>query len=120
MFGNEEPRSGGRYFGIIPHGTNGSYSFYTGEQGSVGSASVTMNQRFRMECSTTTSKILTVKIDGATKFTSSYPGTILTYDNTTSTSANKGKIYIFTNHNSSGSIHTSQRIGGMRVYSFKM
>lgn len=120
LFGNEEPRSGGRYFAIVPHGSNGNFAFYTGETGSVGSASVTVNKRFRMECTTTTAKLLTVKIDNITKFTATYPGTIMTYANTTSTSANKGKVYIFTNHNSSNSTHTSQRIGGMRLYSFKM
>ena len=120
LFGNEEPRSGGRYFAIVPHGSNGNFSFYTGEKGSVGSASVTVNKRFRMECFTTTAKSLTVKIDNTTRFTATYPGTIMTYSNTTSTSANKGKVYIFTNHNSSNSTHTSQRIGGMKLYSFKM
>ena len=120
LFGNEEPRDGGRYFGIIPHGSNGNFSFYTGQTGSVGSASITINKLFCMECITTTNKSLTVKIDNVPAFTATYPGTIITYTNTTSTSANKGKIYIFTNHNSSNSTHTSQRIGGMKLYSFKM
>ena len=120
LFGNEEPRSGGRYFGIIPHGSNGTYSFYAGETGSVNSASITLKKRFKMECSTTIGKTLTVSIDGVKKFTSSYPGTIMTYANTTSTSANKGRIYIFTNNNSSNSAYISQRISGMRLYAFQM
>ena len=120
LFGNEEPRDGGRYFAIVPHGSGGTYNFYTGQTGSVGSASITLNKRFHMECFTTTAKSLTIVIDGVNKLTATYPGTIMTYANTTSTSADKGKIYIFTNHNSSSSAHTSQRIGGMRLYSFKM
>lgn len=121
LFGNEEPFSGGRYFSIVPHGTNGNYSFYVGSTTSISTASATVGSRFVMECETTTAKALTVKINGQSAFTKTYAGTVMGYANTTSTHASKGRIYIFANHNSSTSgASPIQNVGGMKLYSFKM
>ena len=121
LFGNEEPFSGGRYFSIVPHGSSGKYSFYVGSSTGLASASTTVGTRFTMECETTTAKVLTVKVNGTTSFSKTYAGTVMAYANTTSTNANKGKIYIFANHNSGSNGDTGiQIVGGMKLYSFKM
>ena len=123
LFGNEEPYSGGRYFSIVPHGANGTYGYYVGSNAPLvgGVTTCTVGTRFNMECSTTTAKLFTLKVNGATLKTATYSGTVCGYANTTSTNATKGKIYIFANHNSSSNGASAiQNIGGMRLYSFKM
>lgn len=121
LFGNEEPFSGGRYFSIVPHGNNGNFSFYVGSSTGLLGGSVALNTRFTMECSTSSDKKFTLKIQGTTVNTLSYGGTVMAYANTTSTHASKGKIYIFANHNSSTSgASPIQNIGGMKLYGFKM
>lgn len=53
LFGNEEPYSGGRYFSIVPHGSNGTYGYYVGSKAPAvsGVATCTIGTRFIMECS---------------------------------------------------------------------
>jgi hypothetical protein len=121
LFGNEEPYTGGdRYFGIIPHGSNGSYSIYTGT-GSVTTVAPGVNKRFTMDLETTSSKTLKAILNGTQISNNAYNGTIKAYSNTSSTHASKGKIYIFSNHNSySYGAGPTQNIGGMKLYSFKM
>jgi hypothetical protein len=120
LFGNEEPYNGGdRYFGIIPHGSNGSYGIYTGTS-SVANISPGVGNRFTLECSTNTSKQLSVKVNGGAATTASYNGTVMSYNHSTTGSANKGEIFIFSNHNSSSGAAPIQNIGGMKLYAFKM
>ena len=123
LFGNEEPYSGGRYFSIVPHGTNGTYGYYVGSNSPLvsGIATCTVGTRFKLECETNASKLFTVKVNGTLKTSATYSGTVMGYGNTTSTNANRGKIYIFSNHNSGSSGDSPiQQVGGMRLYSFKM
>ena len=123
LFGNEEPFSGGRYFSIVPHGSGGSYAYYVGSNAPLISqtATCTLGTRFNMECSTTSAKLFTVKVNGTVLKTGTYSGTVCGYANTTSTHASKGKIYIFANHNSSTKgASPIQNIGGMKLYAFKM
>jgi hypothetical protein len=56
LFGNEEPFSGGRYFSVVPHGSNGTYSYYVGSNSPLQSGVKTCNvgERFTMECQTAT------------------------------------------------------------------
>lgn len=120
LFGNEEKYEGGdRYFSIIPHGKNGSFSLYTGK-GSVQTVSLGLETRFTLDCSTSDNKLTTLVND--TQISSvAYTGTVKTYANATSTDASKGKIYLFANHNSTNNgAGPTQTVGGMRVYSFKM
>lgn len=121
LFGNEEKRADGgdRYFAIIPHGSGGSFGIYTGI-GSVITVSPGVGSRFTLECETTSSKSFTAKVNGSTVGTATYSGTVMTYSNTPSTDASKGKIYIFSNHNSSSGAAAIQNIGGMKLYAFKM
>ena len=124
LFGNEEPYSGGRYFSIVPHGINGSYSYYVGSNAPLisGVSTCTINQRFTLECETTNTKLFTVKVNGTVKTSKTYSGTVTGYANTTSSNANRGKIYIFANHNSSNNPPDAgiQMVGGMKLYGFKM
>lgn len=121
LFGNEEPFSGGRYFSIVPHGNGGNFSFYVGSSTGLLGGSIALDTRFTMECSTSSDKKFTLKIQGTTVNTLSYGGTVMAYANTTSTHESKGKIYIFANHNSSTSgASPIQNIGGMKLYGFKM
>jgi hypothetical protein len=74
-----------------------------------------------MECTTDANKLFTLKVNGTVKTTGTYSGTVMAYANTTSTAADRGRIYIFCNHNSSsGGVGPIQNVGGMRLYSFKM
>ena len=122
LFGNEEKYSGGdRYFCIIPHGNNGNFSMYAGSSGSLGNVSLGVNTRFKMDCTTTAAKNLTVKVNGSQVLSKTYAGTMMSYANTSSTdTANKGRIYIFANHNSNSGAAPIQNVGGMKLYSFKM
>lgn len=56
LFGNEEPFSGGRYFSVVPHGSNGTYGYYVGSNAPLQSGVKTCNvgERFKMECQTAT------------------------------------------------------------------
>lgn len=121
LFGNEEKRSDGgdRYFGIIPHGINGTFALYTGTSG-VLSIATGINNRFTLECETDGNKKLTAKLNGSQAGSATYSGTIMTYPNTSSTHKSKGLVYIFSNHNSSSGDDAIQNIGGMRLYNFKM
>lgn len=120
LFGNEEYYDGSsRYFSIIPHGANGSFNLYTGT-GAISSVAPGLTTRFTLDCSTGSNK-LTVKLNGTQVSQTTYSGTIKTYANSTSTNASKGKIYIFSNHNSGNDgANPTQHIGGMRLYNFKM
>jgi hypothetical protein len=121
LFGNEEKFSGGdRYFGIIPHGSNGNFNMYVGSSGGLGSVAIGLNTRFMMECNTTDAKVFTVKLNGTQVLSKSYTGTVMAYANTSSTHASKGKIYIFSNHNSTSGADPIQNVGGVKLYSFKM
>lgn len=121
LFGNEEKYSGGdRYFGIIPHGINGTFSMYVGSSGGIGSVSPGLETRFTLECATTTAKVFTAKLNGTQALSKTYTGTMMAYANTSSTDASRGKIYIFSNHNSGSGAAAIQNVGGMRLYSFKM
>lgn len=123
LFGNEEPFSEGRYFSIVPHGSNGSYGYYVGSNAPLrsGIATCTVGMRFNMECTTDANKLFTLKVNDVVKTTATYSGTVMAYTNTTSTAADRGRIYIFCNHNSSsGGVGPIQNVGGMRLYSFKM
>ena len=131
MFGNEEhvvsTASGGRYFSIIPHGSQTSSAIYAGSTNQ-GSLSTALNTRFLMDIYTTTSKTLYASMNGVSKISAkSYSGSVITNPNKLTNGV--GQIYIFANHNSgtgavlSGatpSMAGSQIMAGMRVYSFKM
>lgn len=123
LFGNEEPFSGGRYFSIVPHGSNGSYGYYVGSNAPLksGVSTCTVGTRFNMECTTDANKLFTLKVNDTVKTTDTYSGTVMAYANTTSTASDRGRIYIFANHNSSsGGTAAIQNVGGMRLYAFKM
>lgn len=121
LFGNEEKYSGGdRYFCIIPHGSNGTFNIYTGTSGGLGNVALGLNTRVLMECETTAAKNLTVKVNGESKLSKTYAGTVMSYANTSATDASKGLIYIFSNHNSASGAAPIQNVGGMKLYSFKM
>lgn len=120
LFGNEEYYDGSsRYFSIIPHGANGSFNLYTGT-GAISNVAPGLTTRFTLDCSTESNK-LTVKLNGTQVSQTTYSGTVKTYANSTSTDTSKGKIYIFSNHNSGkDGANPTQNIGGMRLYNFKM
>ena len=131
MFGNEEhvvsTASGGRYFSIIPHGSQTSSAIYAGSTNQ-GSLSTTLNTRFLMDIYTTTSKTIYASMNGVSKISAkSYSGSVITNPNKLTNGV--GQIYIFANHNSgTGAVLSgatpimagSQIMAGMRVYSFKM
>ncbi len=120
LFGNEEKFTGGdRYFGIIPHGKSGSFGMYVGT-GSIGTVSLPVGTRTTLECSTTTDKTFTAKVNGAAVLSKTYSGTMMAYANTSSTNEHRGKIFIFSNHNSNSGASPIQNVGGMKLYAFKM
>lgn len=123
LWGNEEYYSGSsRYFSGVPHGSNGNYSYYIGTGGLTG-FSVTIGTRTKIEISTIATKKYTIKKDGAIVIDShSYSGTVQA-GTATPVTENRGKIYIFCNHNSSAAgtnAAGTQYVGGMTLYSFKM
>ena len=123
LFGNEEPRSGGRYFSIVPHGTNGTYGYYVGSNSPLfsGIKTCTIGTRFNMICETTEDKLFIVSVNGTVIKSATYSGTIQAHDNTTSSHATKGLIYIFANHNSSTyGANPCQNVGSMQLYRFIM
>lgn len=125
LFGNEEYiTTSARNFAIIPHGANCAHGFYVGAgMPAIGAVSslFTLNKKFEIECETNPLKFTTAKVNGVLKGSASYTGSIMTYYNGISTAENRGKIYIFANHNeyANGSAGI-QQIGGMQLFSFKM
>lgn len=131
LFGTEEnveASGSSRWFGGIPHGGNGRYSMYIGST-SQGTIEIGTGGRFVMELSTTTAKHFTVMINGVSKLSGNYSGSVMTskarnqYDSSFVASGGYGKFYIFSNHNSNRSTTNyagTQFAKGMTLYSFKM
>lgn len=124
LWGNEEYySSSGRYFGGVPHGRDGSYSYYIGTGGKAG-FSVDLNSRNYIEVFTTSDNKYSIKKNNVAIVTNNNIGsTFLTHDNASTITDNSGKIYIFCNHNSGtngANDKGTQNIGGMKLYSFKM
>lgn len=128
IFGNEERYSGSsRYFAHILHApsANGTYSNYIGT-GAVGTNTVlTLNTRHIIEYiahgdNTFSTKITTNGTTSVKNNKVAYSGTILTKANTTSTTANAGNIFIFSNHNGYNGTGAIQNMSGMKLYRFTM
>ena len=121
LFGSEERVSSStttRNFAFVPHGANGAYSVYVGA-GSNGGILLGLNNKFSLTLETITGKKYNAVINGTKVYDGKdYTQTVIT-DGDQRT--NRGKIYIFSNHNqdNSGS-DPIQNISGMRLYSFKM
>lgn len=122
LWGNEEYYSGSsRYFSGVPHGSNGNYSYYIGTGGLTG-FSVTIGTRTKIGVFTTSTKVYSITKNGAPVIARSYSGTVQA-GTATPITENRGKIYIFCNHNSSAAgtnAAGTQYVGGMTLYSFKM
>jgi hypothetical protein len=127
IFGSEERYSGSnRYFAHILHAgsANGSYANYIG-QGSVATTTLSLNTRSKIEYIAHGNKTMTTRVTTSSGTTTSankvsYSGTILTRQNSTQTTDNRGNIYIFSNHNAYNGTDGIQKMAAMKLYRFTM
>ncbi len=127
IFGSEERYSGSsRYFAHILHAgsANGNYANYIG-QGSVATTTLSLNTRSKIEYIAHGNKTMTTRVTTSSGTTTSankvsYAGTILTRQNSTQTAANRGHIYIFSNHNAYNGTDGIQKMAAMKLYRFTM
>ena len=127
IFGSEERYSGSsRYFAHILHAgaANGSYSNYIGT-GSVATTTLSLSTRSLIEYIAHGNNKMTTRVTANGTTTTSannvgYAGTIKTRQNSTHSAANRGNIYIFSNHNAYNGTDGIQKMGAMRLYRFTM
>ena len=127
IFGSEERYSGSnRYFAHILHAgsANGNYANYIG-QGSVATTALSLNTRSKIEYIAHGNKTMTTRVTTSSGTTISankvsYAGTILTRQHSTQTAANRGHIYIFSNHNAYNGTDGIQKMAAMKLYRFTM
>lgn len=120
--------SGSRYFAHILHdgGGSGSFANYIGTGSRGTSTSLPVNNRYLVEYITHGDNTFTTRrtaTDGTvTTFNNkvAYTGTILVRQNSKQTLANRGHIFIFSNHNSYNGSGPIQPMKGMRLYRFVM
>lgn len=130
IFGSEERYSGSsRYFAHILHAgsANGNYANYIGTASRGTATSLTKDTRYILEYiahgDNTFSTKTTNHTTGEIKVYNnkvSYTGTILTRQNSTQTAANRGHIYIFSNHNAYNGTDGIQKMAAMKLYHFTM
>lgn len=130
IFGSEERYNGSsRYFAHILHAgsANNNYANYIGTTSHGTATSLTKDTRYVLEYiahgNNTFSTKTTNHGTGEVKIYNNkvpYNGTILTHQNSTQTAANRGHIYIFSNHNAFSGTGGIQTMGAMRLYRFTM
>ena len=130
IFGSEERYSGSnRYFAHILHAgsANGNYANYIGTTSHGTTTTLVKDTRYVLEYiahgNNTFSTKTTNHNTGEVKVYNNkvaYAGTILTRQNSTQTAANKGHIYIFSNHNAYNGTAGIQNMAAMKLYRFSM